>query len=165
MGEAGAGKRSWWRRNWKWVIPLGCFGVLAGFLAFVALIVALAFGVLREAAPCQEALEKTRASRSAVQALGEPIEMGWFVIGTVDARGPGGVAKVSIPVHGPKGRGRLYVEATRRTGGWEFQTLTLEVEGRPAPIDVLEDQGVPTSMPARGFWRLARAAVGLSAGR
>ena len=30
---------SWWQKNWKWFVPVGCLGLLAVFIGFAALIV------------------------------------------------------------------------------------------------------------------------------
>jgi len=50
---------------------------------------------------------------AATAALGEPIQAGSFVRGIVHQTAEAGYALLSIPVHGPKAKGMLYVVANR----------------------------------------------------
>jgi hypothetical protein len=75
----------------------------------------------------EQAMARLRGHAAAVEALGEPIEAGWFLSGTVRETGPSGVASLGIPVSGPRQAGTLYVEAVKDAGLWELRRLELVV--------------------------------------
>lgn len=112
----------------KWIV-LGCVGLIVVGLSVAAGVVALVMGSLKQSDAYKEALDKVRADAAAVEALGEPIEPGFFLSGTVNVSGPSGDANLSIPLHGPRGKGTLYLEATKQAGRWKYSLLELAVAG------------------------------------
>ena len=130
----------WWSRNWKWVVPTGCFtGCLASIaLAFTfgAAIVALVFGAFKSSDAYKTAVARAKAHPAVVEALGTPIEEGLFLSGKTNVNGPSGEADLSVPLSGPKGKGTLYVVATKTAGQWTYQTLVFEVAQSGHRIDL-----------------------------
>lgn len=132
--------QSWWSRNWKWAAPVGCLVLLLPLLAltgFVGTILAIVFGAIKSTDVYEEALARARSHPAVVEALGQPVEDGLLVGGNIRVSGPSGSADISIPLHGPKGKGTLYAVATKSAGRWEYRTLELEVDGRDERIDLL----------------------------
>ena len=130
---------SWWSRNWKWFVPAGCLTIILLFVAFVGGIVMLIFGSMKQADVYKQAIERAQADPQVVQKLGSPIEPGMFPSGNINVSGPSGEAKMSIPVHGPKAKGTIYLEATKGAGKWNFSLLQVAVEGEDTRIDLLQD--------------------------
>jgi hypothetical protein len=85
----------------------------------------------------QGALSLARNNEQVVQALGEPIEPGWWVTGSMETSGPTGSADFAFPLSGPRNRGTLYVVATRSAGLWEFQRIELGVADQNERIPLL----------------------------
>lgn len=136
---------SWWQRNWKWAVPVGCLGAVAFTGAFIVGLGFVVVFAIRSTGAYSEALAMARANPEVVAELGEPIEAGWFVLGSVNVTGSSGEADLSIPLSGPKNTATLYVIARKRAGVWEFELLEVEVKGREDRIDLLaprEDQDV-----------------------
>lgn len=129
-------KRSWWQRNWKWFVPVGCLGLVLCGVALVAAIVSIAMGAVRSSEPFQAAVARAKADPAAVEALGEPVSVGWLVTGSINVSGPSGSADFAIPLRGPRGKGTLYVVAGKEAGRWEYRVLELEVEGRTERIQL-----------------------------
>lgn len=130
--------KSWWGRNWKWFVPVGCLGSLVLFAAFVAGILFLVFGIMKSSDVYEEALIRTKADPAAVEALGEPIEDGLFVSGNVNISGSSGDANLAIPLSGPRANGTLYAKAVRSEGEWKFTALVLKLDDPPGGrIDLL----------------------------
>jgi hypothetical protein len=119
--------------------PRLCRPLVVG-LSVAAGIVALVMGSLKQSDAYKEALNRVRADAAAVEALGEPIEPGFLLSGSVNVSGPSGDAVLSIPLQGPKGRGTLYLEATKRAGRWEYSLLELAVDVRAERIDLLAEE-------------------------
>lgn len=135
---------SWWSRNWKWAAPVGCLVLLLPPLlltGFVGGILAIVFGSMKSSDVYQQAFQLARSHPAVVEALGEPVEDGLLMGGQISVNGPSGSADISIPIHGPKGKGTLYAVATKSAGRWEYRTLEVAVEGREGRIDLLDAEG------------------------
>lgn len=133
--------RSWWSRNWKWVVPVGCLVLLLPILAFAGFLgalLAIVFGSIKSMDVYEQAIALAKSSPAVIEALGQPVEEGWMVGGQVKTSGPSGSASISVPLEGPKGEGTLYAIAFKNAGRWEYQTLEVAVEGREDRIDLLQ---------------------------
>ncbi len=131
---------SWFERHWKWLVPAGCLGLVLAAVAWGVFIVLFVFAGMKTSGVYQDAVAALRASPEAVAALGEPIETGWWLMGSIDVTGPSGRADIAFPVSGPEGSGRLYVVGTKSAGEWTLSRLELDAEGR-GRIDLLSDEG------------------------
>ena len=132
-------KRNWWARNWKWFVPTGCLTLLIFFAAFITLMVVLVFGALKSGDVYKEALAQAKAEPAVIEALGSPVKDGMFVSGSTQVNGDSGEANLSIPISGPKGRGTLYVVATKSLGVWNYSNLVVEVSETKERIDLLHE--------------------------
>ena len=129
---------SWLGRNWKWVVPVGCLSVVAAFVALLASIVVVVFGFLRSSDVYQYALEKASSNDAVVEALGEPVDPGWYLTGSIQVQGASGQADISIPIAGPRGKGTIFASARKTAGRWDYQVLEVEIKGREERIDLRE---------------------------
>jgi hypothetical protein len=117
---------------------VGCLSGLVLLVGFVALILALVFGLIRSSDAYQQALAKARSSPAAAQVLGSPITEGYFTSGQINVNGASGNADLAIPVSGPKGKATLHVTASKSAGVWSFSTLVVELADTHERIDLLE---------------------------
>jgi hypothetical protein len=131
---------SWWSRNWKWFVPAGCLTIIVLFVAFVGGIVMLVFGSMKQADVYKQAVARAQADPLVVQKLGSPIETGMFLSGNINVNGPNGEAKIAVPIHGPKAKATIYVEATKSAGKWNYSLMQVAVDGEDTRIDLLRDQ-------------------------
>jgi hypothetical protein len=130
------GKPGWWQRHWKWAVPLlvGFFGLL--FLAAIGLFVYGLFSMIGSSDVAMDAKRRAQQDARVIEALGQPVEPGWFIQGNQHINGPTGTASLQIPLSGPKAEADLYIEAVRRVGRWHYRTLTVVVDGRSTEIDL-----------------------------
>lgn len=122
------------------------FGLLGAFLLMLLFAVGLVmfvFSLMRSSQPYQEAMKRAQSSPGVVAALGQPIEAGRFVSGSVNVSGPSGDANLSIPVSGPKGKGTVYVIAEKRAGKWAYELLEFQPAGQTQRLNLLRE-GQPT---------------------
>jgi hypothetical protein len=124
-------------------VPLSCCSAVGLFFGGIALIIVAAFGTIRSSGACQEAVARAAAAPAIAQALGSPIEIGWFVNGTLD---PGRSAELTIPIAGPHGKARIEVVASKATGAWVFSTLTVKLRTTGKEISLVE-KGPPFNPP------------------
>ncbi|HEV8486035.1 MAG TPA: cytochrome c oxidase assembly factor Coa1 family protein [Blastocatellia bacterium] len=130
-------KRGWWSRNWKWFVPVGCLSILAAVAVVIVLIVTLVFGALKSSDVYKQAMAKATANPTVISEIGQPIESGWMVSGSISVTGSSGEADISIPISGPKKSGTLYAVARKSAGEWKFSRLEVEVPNRPLRINLL----------------------------
>jgi hypothetical protein len=129
-------KTSWWGRNWKWVVPVGCLAPLLVCGGSIALIFVFVFGVIRSSEPYTEALARAKENPEVKAALGEPIEVGYWVSGSIDVNGTSGTAKIAIPISGPKKSATIYVDGTKTAAKWEYLTFEVAPDGGGNRIDL-----------------------------
>jgi len=146
LTQAATPKPNWWGRNWKWFVPLGCFTVALLFLVFVGSIVLIVFSAMKSTDVYKEALARTKADPAVTEALGSPIKDGFLVSGNTNVNGASGESNLAIPISGPKGKGTIYVSATKSLGRWIYSGLVVEVSGTHERIDLLQT-AAPVSSP------------------
>ena len=130
-------QKGWFGRNWKWFIPTGCLTVVVMACAVVAAVIYFALGSIKSSYVYREAMTRIRSNPAIVRELGEPIEAGWQINGTINVNGDSGKADVKIPVSGPKKSGAVYATAIKKQGKWDFSALEVEIEGEPQRINLL----------------------------
>jgi hypothetical protein len=87
----------------------------------------------------QQAMVRTGSNLQVREQIGEPIHAGWIIVGDLKLNGETGSANFSIPISGPRGKGRIHVVA-QKSGVWRFTCLQVYVEGLPGTIDLLSIQ-------------------------
>lgn len=107
--------------------------------AAVVAVISLVFGAIKSSDVYQQAESRASANAEVKRELGEPIESGWIVSGSISVSGSSGEADIAIPISGPKGDGTVYAVAIKSAGVWKFSTLEVEVEGRDQRIDLLTE--------------------------
>ena len=121
-------------RNWKWMLPVGCLGLILAGVALVGGIVFVAMSAIKSSEVYQGALKIAQTHPAAVERLGEPVKDGWFVNGNINVGASGGNANFEVPVSGPKNSGTLRVSAVNPGGAWMYQKLDLVVGGETVSL-------------------------------
>ena len=139
-------KQNWLARNWKWLVPVAVVGLFVVLGSFVGTILLIVETSIQHSDFYPVALARARANPEVLEKLGQPLQAGWLASGSINvsstsSSGSSGNAKVSIPIHGPKGKGTLYVVAQKTAGEWTFETLQVEIEGASQRIDLLQTSG------------------------
>jgi len=129
--------KNWFGRNWKWLVPVGCLGMVVACAVFFLVIFGSAIWAIRSTEVYQKSIDGLSADPRVIEALGTPVKPGFMVGGSVNVSGPTGEANISIPLSGPKGKGTLYVVADKSLGFWLFTDMVLEVEETGERIDLL----------------------------
>ena len=121
-------------RNWKWMLPVGCLGLIIAGVALIGGIILVAMSAIRSSEVYQGALKVAQTHPAAVERLGQPIKDGWLVQGNINYEGGSGNANFDIPVSGPKNSGTLYVRAVSPEGTWMYERLDLAVGGETVSL-------------------------------
>jgi hypothetical protein len=116
--------------------------MIAAVVAFIGLIVFVVFGAMKSSDVYKQAVAKAKDHPAVIEALGSPIEPAMFLSGKVNVDGSAGEADMAIPVSGPKGKGTIYVVATKSAGIWQFSTLVLELAKTKERINLAGDSEI-----------------------
>jgi hypothetical protein len=138
---------NWWERNWKWFVPVGCLSVILIFVGGIALMVTFVFGLMKTSDAYVQALSRAKENPAVVEALGRPIEDGYFSSGSINETGPSGRAELAIPISGPKGSGTIYLEANESANQWSFSKLEVEIDKTGERIDLLTESDERARLP------------------
>ncbi|MDX1390538.1 MAG: cytochrome c oxidase assembly factor Coa1 family protein [Acidobacteriota bacterium] len=133
--------KSWWDRNWYWVLGAGCLVPILACGGCFGLSALFIRSKVANFSPYKDAVAMATADPRVVAELGEPIETGWSTQSQVQIHNDSGRASLSIPLEGPKGSGTLRVKASRADGVWNFDRLTVRIDGIDEAIDLLEGNG------------------------
>jgi len=132
---------SWWGRNWKWVVPIGCLVPLLSCGCCVGSVLFTVFGAIKSSEPYADALARARANPQVQAALGNPIEAGLFPSGQLQTKTSNGVetgtVNLTIPISGPNGAGTIIVAGNKRGGQWDYSTLQVDIDSPPQTISLL----------------------------
>jgi hypothetical protein len=140
-----APQRSWWSRNWKWAVPVGCMGLLASCCGLTLLAGALGWSTITNNPASTQALEIAKADSEVQAVLGTPIETSpWKQQSALSYNNGQSTARSTIELDGPKADGVLRMEAVKVNDEWTYRVLQVEVPGRE-PIDLRDKTGGPPS--------------------
>jgi len=121
-------------RNWKWMLPLGCLGLILAGVLLIGGIVLVAMSAIKSSEVYKGALGVAQTHPAVKERLGQPVEDGWFVQGNIKLDATGGHANFEIPLSGPKGSGTLYVRAVSPDGTWMYERLDLAAGGETVSL-------------------------------
>jgi hypothetical protein len=137
--QPGTSGTNWWKRNWKWFVPVGCITVALLFLVFAGSIVLIVFSAMKSTDVYKEAVGRARANPAVIDALGSPIKEGLLVSGNTNVNGAAGESNLAIPISGPAGKGTIYLSANKSLGQWNYTGLVVEIRRTHKRIDLLQE--------------------------
>ena len=130
---------TWWSRHWKWIVPLVVLTPVLICGGAVTLLVKMVLGEVRGITPYHLALERAEADPEVINAIGTPIEPGFFFNGSYQVSGQSGHADLSIPVNGPRGHAVVDVVAIKHQGRWIYETMHVTIGRTGQRVDLLGD--------------------------
>jgi hypothetical protein len=149
LGAQGS-RWAWKNRAWRdaehfrraqrgWAIAGVIVWVLAiGFAGSMVIIVPT---IIKATGAYQLTMETARADDRVREALGEDIDAGFWVGGSVQTNNGMGRASLSIPVWGSKASGTILSEGTSSGGVWRLNLLYVIVDGVAVPIVLINTNG------------------------
>lgn len=131
-------KKSWWKRNWKWALPVG--GCLTIIVVIVVSVGTVAYGIvsaISESPAQQDAMAAVAKNEQVIALLGEPIEPNGMTGGTINKSNGLTTANISIPIKGPKGEATIKVEGEGIDDNWNYDKMLVFVNDSDTVIDLL----------------------------
>ncbi len=134
-------KKSWFSKNWPWVVPVGgCLTLLVIFAFFIGATIFGVSKVLTNSSPYQEGLAKAQEDEYIIQVLGEPIETNGIMNGSLTYENGVGNADISIPIIGPNGTASIYVIGTKQNEEWIYSKMYVIISETNEQVDLLWDE-------------------------
>lgn len=123
-------------------VLFGCGGcaMAVGVLVLLGVAVfALVMSFMKGADACQMSLKAAQESEAMRVELGEPIQMGWLVSGSIKINNGDGTADVNVPVSGPRDSASIHTVGTKQGGGpWNFTKMQATIDGNGKTVDLLK---------------------------
>src|SRR5262245_23142915 len=119
------------------VFLIGCSVLVVLGVALIAVIVIFVFGAIKKTDAYKQALSKVHGDQRVAAVLGDPIEPGFWVSGSMNLNNGKGNADFKFPVSGPKAKATVHAVASTEGNGWEFTTLEVTPDNGSPPINVL----------------------------
>lgn len=133
-------QKSWFSRNWPWVVPLG--GCLSVILLIVVFAGSLIFGVskvMENSTPFEDALSLAQENPAVIDYFGEPLETDGMFRGNLNFQNDEGEVDLSVPIKGSKKSGTLEVKGTKKNGVWNYELLQLIAEDGEEIFDLSDN--------------------------
>ena len=92
-------------------------------VVFVGSIVLIVFSAVKSSDVYKDALARAKTHPAVIEAFGSPVTEGLLLSGNTNVNGESGEANLSIPISGPKGKGTIYLAATKSLGRWNYSGL------------------------------------------
>lgn len=137
-------QKSWWKRNWKWFVPLsGCFLLL---IFMVVLAGGLFFGissVMDDSDAYKEGIKRISGDDYVVSILGAPIEKDGVTKGAIKYHNGIKSVNLSVPIKGPNGKATLRVVGEAINDLWEYSKIEVSIEAQDTIVNVLQKNATP----------------------
>ena len=131
-------RKSWFSRNWPWVVPVGgCLTIIILFIVFLGSVIFGVSEIMTNSDPYKDALAKAQQDDYVVSILGEPIEKDGMMQGEISFKNSTGYADIVVPIKGPKGEAKIYVEGTKSFEEWSYKEMYVIIEETNEQIDLL----------------------------
>ena len=111
-----------------WFVSTGCLSLMILLALFVGGIMLAVFGALKSTDVYRTAVTRAKADMRVRAALGNDVREGILVSAHTNMSGGSGQADLSIPISGSKGKGAIYVVATKSVE-WTYSRLIVKTEG------------------------------------
>ena len=108
---------------------------------------------IKQSEVAKHAFASAQSNSEVIIKLGTPIVIGWLVSGSINVSAASGDADLALPVSGPKGKGQIFVIASKSGGEWSYSRIDVEIEGLPARINLLAvpTAAAPTAAPGESI--------------
>jgi hypothetical protein len=130
-------RKSWWDRNWTWLIPTGCLSLLILFGLFIAGIFFGVTSMMKDSDVYKETLTEVQHNKVIIEKLGKPIEAEGMTSGNISLSNDTGNCDLQIPIKGSKGKGTIFIVAEKR-GTWKYSVKSVYIEATKEESDLLK---------------------------
>lgn len=132
-------QKSWFSRNWGWLLGGGCLTLIVIVILVVVGIVYKVSDSIKESEPYSHAFSKAIQNEDVIDFLGEPIETNGMGSTNYSYKNGSSSANLTIPIKGSKDEGEIIVEAEKINDEWAYLELFVKIDGEIESINLLEN--------------------------
>lgn len=131
-------QKSWFSRNWGWVLGGGCLTLIIIVVAVIGGVIYKVADSIKESEPYTYAYEAAIENEKVIAYLGIPIETDG--IGNTNYKYSNGntTASLTIPISGPKGKGKIVVVGNKVDSEWQYEELYVLIKNTQTKINLLD---------------------------
>lgn len=126
-------QKSWWKKNWKWFVPLSGISII-----LIAILVSSGVGEIgtnlvqaySDTELFENALEKVKSDKRVAELLGEiePIDKLAILEGVVMYSNENKTVNLSIRVIGTKGKAKMDISADLINNKWDYKKINIRIK-------------------------------------
>ena len=135
-------QKSWWKRNWKWLVPV------SGILLIIAILISSGMaGIGNDLVKAysdtelyENALKKVKANQKVTELLGEiePIDKLAILEGEVHYTNDNQTISSTIRIKGVKGKARMDIISDRINNEWKYKKINVRIKSPPEKKQTIE---------------------------
>lgn len=131
-------EKSWFAKNWGWVLGGGCLTIIIIAAIAIGGLIYKVSNSIKESEPYSNAFSLAEENTSVIKYLGEPLETDG--IGNTSYKYSNGdtSASLTIPISGPKGKGKIFVNGNKIDDEWQYDELYVLIKNTETKIDLLD---------------------------
>jgi hypothetical protein len=139
-------QKSWWKRNWKWLVPVSGIVLFSLVIFFSSGMGGIGADLAKAYADTElydNALEKVKSDKRITELLGEiePIDKMAILEGQVKYSNENKTVNSTIRILGDKGKARMDISADRIKNEWNYTKINVRIKNPPElkqTIEILE---------------------------
>ena len=126
-------QKNWWKRNWKWLVPVGGISLFLILILFSSGIGGMGIDLVQAYSDTElyeNALEKVKSDKRVTELLGEiePIDELAILEGEVKYSNENKTVNSSIRVTGTKGKARMDISADLINNSWDYEKINIRIK-------------------------------------
>jgi len=130
--------KSWFSRNWGWVVGGGCLSLIVIVVLAVGSFIYKVSSTVKESEPYTYAYTKAIENERVIGFLGTPIETNGMGSTSYKYANGSSTAELVIPIKGPKDEGSIVVNAEKINDEWAYNLLYVKIDGETDTINLLD---------------------------
>ncbi|PKG42537.1 cytochrome c oxidase assembly factor Coa1 family protein [Psychroflexus sp. MES1-P1E] len=136
-------QKSWWKRNWKWLVPVSGIMIISLVIFFSTGMGGIATDLAQAYADTElyeNALERAKSDERVTELLGEiePIDKMAIMEGQVEFSNENKTVNSTIRIVGDKGKARMDISADRIKNKWNYTKIKVRIKNPPELKQTIE---------------------------
>ncbi|TXE20203.1 hypothetical protein ES731_06750 [Psychroflexus gondwanensis] len=136
-------QKSWWKRNWKWLVPVSGIIMISLAIFFSSGMDGIGADLAQAYTDTElykNALEKVKSDQKANELLGkiEPIDKLAILEGEVHYTNENQTVNSTIRLKGTKGKAKLDISADRINNEWNYTKINVRIKNPPENKQTIE---------------------------
>ena len=135
-------EKSWWQRNWKWILPIGII------LFLVSIVLTLSIDgnptdilqAYNEDVLYKNAIDKANSNERVIEVIGKIDDLDQLAIleGSSKYSNNNNSIEITFRVTGDKGKGKMDISADKNGSEWEYKKISIRIKEPNEEIKIIE---------------------------